>query len=68
MSLKAVHIAFIVLAILLAAGLGLWAVRDHSSSGSIANLSLGAASFTAAVALTAYLFWFFRKMKKVTTL
>lgn len=65
MSLKAVHICFIVLAEALAWGFGIWAVRDYSASRNLVNLSLGIGSIAGAVALIGYLFWFLQKMRKV---
>ena len=65
MSLKAVHICFILLATALAAGFGYWAVRDYSLSGNSVNLYLGIGSFALGAALIVYLFWFLSKMKKV---
>lgn len=65
MSLKALHICFIVLSILLALGFGIWAVRNFESSRNLVTLVLGAGSFVGSLVLTGYLFWFVSKMKKV---
>ncbi|GEM_PF-405879 len=59
MSLKAVHICFIVLSIALAAGFGYWALAHP------AYLYLGIISFAGALALALYLFRFTQKMKKI---
>lgn len=58
MSLKAVHIFFILLSIALAAGFGAWAVRNYQTTGSLVNLWLGIASFACGAALVGYLVWF----------
>lgn len=65
MSLKVVHICFIVAATALAVGFGFWGLRNYSRPGEGLNLFLGAGSFLAAVALVIYLFWFLSEMKKV---
>ncbi len=54
MSLKAFHIVFILLSILLAAGLGIWAFN-------FSHVTAGIGAFAGAVALSYYLFWFIRK-------
>lgn len=64
MSLKAFHIFFIVLAVALAVGFGVWGIQDYATSQSRVNLGLAASSFLGAGALTAYLLWFLRKIKK----
>jgi len=63
MSLKAVHIFFILLSITLAGGFGIWAVRNYSATGSLVNGALGIASFACGVALVMYLVWFVIKIK-----
>ena len=65
MSLKAVHICFISLSILLAFGFGVWAVQGYSSSENLLFLTLGIASLVVGVFLIGYLFWFVSKMKKI---
>ena len=65
MSLKAVHICFILSAIILAVGFGFWAIRNYSYSGNLVNLYLGIGSFVSGIAFSVYLFFFIRKMKKV---
>jgi hypothetical protein len=66
-SLKAVHICFIILATGLAVGFGFWALRDYSASKNLTYLILGISSFVIGAALVGYLFWFVVKMKKVGT-
>ena len=57
MSLKAFHIFFILVSIALTVWLGFFAMP--------ANTAAGAASFAASVVLTAYLFWFLAKLKRM---
>ena len=64
MSLKIVHVCFILSAAVMMAGFGFWGVRDASGSGSGIHFWLGAGSFPVAGALVVYLFWFLSKMKK----
>lgn len=59
MSLKAFHIFFILLASVLAEGLGVWAIGRWRAIG-VASLTLG-------VLLLFYLVWFWRTMKKVSS-
>ena len=65
MSLKALHVCFIILSILLALGFGVWAVRDFVFTKNLMNLGMGAFSFLGGVVLIGYLFWFLSKMKRV---
>ena len=65
MSLKALHICFIVLSILLAIGFGVWAVRNFESSRNVTTLALGVGSLVGSILLMGYLFWFVSKMKRV---
>lgn len=58
MSLKAIHICFILLAITLAVGTGYWALREGRLYFAIGSFAVGAG-------LLVYLFWFLVKMKKV---
>ncbi len=59
MSLRAFHILFIVLSIVLSAGCAWWAFANK------AGMVFGAASAIAAVALTLYFIQFLRKSKKL---
>lgn len=58
MSLKVVHICFILLATALAFGLGMWSLQRDFWLG-------GVASFAGGVLLVGYLFWFLKKMKRL---
>ena len=57
MSLKAVHILFILLSLVLTLGLGFWGLRHQPV--------LGVASFSGGGVLVIYLLWFFSKMRKI---
>jgi len=63
MSLKSFHIFFILLSIILAFAFGVWGVRDYGVTGRTMHLGLGIASFISSLALSYYLFGFFRKIK-----
>ena len=64
MNLKAFHIFFISAATVLAAGLGVWCLREHAQAGDGAGVLAGAvASFAAAIGLVVYGAWFLRKVK-----
>ncbi len=63
MSLKAFHIVFIILSTALAVGLGVWATRDFTQSGSWVHLCLGVGSFIGSIVLVYYGVWFLRKLK-----
>ena len=65
MSLKAFHIVFVTLSTILAAGFGIWAIRDYQSHGDLGSLSIGVASLLGAVALIVYGRWFLQKLKGV---
>jgi hypothetical protein len=65
MSLKAFHIVFIVFSTLLALALGGWCIWINLVEGAPVFLAGAVASFAAAVALTIYGVWFYRKMKRL---
>ncbi len=65
MSLKAVHIFFITVATLIAAGFGLWSIRQYLATGSGGDLLLTILAVSAAISLPVYGVWFLKKMKKV---
>ena len=68
MSLKAFHIFFIVVSIVMSTGVGIWATQDFAESGSWGYLTLGVGSFVTSVALAVYGVWFLRKLKHVSYL
>lgn len=65
MSLKAFHLLFISLAILLVIGFGVWSLVNYSSSNALLDLSVGIVSLLAAMGLIAYETWFLRRLKHV---
>lgn len=66
MSLKIVHVCFILLAAALAVGFGFWGVRQPQTAGHTINFYLGLGSFALGLGLAIYLFWFLSKMKKIS--
>jgi hypothetical protein len=65
MSLKAFHIAFIALAILLALGFALWMFLTDMKASAAARVTGGGCSIIVASALTAYGIRFLKKLKHV---
>ena len=65
MSLKAVHVFFITVATLIAAGFGVWSIQQYTATGSGGDLLLTILAVSAAVSLPIYGVWFLKKMKKV---
>jgi len=63
MSLKAFHICFVSLASALAFAFAGWALPSRPTPGGAAYGTLGVLSLLAGVALIAYGFWFWRKMR-----
>jgi hypothetical protein len=68
MSLKAFHVFFIVVSILLLAGMAAWGVNDHLTHGSPTNLAMGAGSGVLSLGLLVYLRSFLKKLKGVSYL
>ncbi len=68
MSLKAFHVFFVLVSIVLAVGFGFWGARDFVEHGNRVSLALGIGSFVAGVALVVYSGWFLRKMRNVSFL
>jgi len=68
MSLKAFHIFFIVVSILLACGFGGWMIQRYAHDGNILTLAGGIASFLTGAALAFYGVRFLRKLKHVSYL
>ena len=68
MSLKAFHIIFVSLSVLLSLGFGLWAVLQYMHVHSIGFLAVAIESMAFAVVLVCYGFWFLRKLKNVSFL
>jgi hypothetical protein len=67
MSLKAFHIAFIIISTLLAIGFGAWELKGYATSNDGLQLAAGVASFVFAVGLVIYGIRFMRKLKHVPT-
>ena len=65
MSLKAVHVFFVTVATLIAAGFGLWSIQQYGATGSAGDLLMTIRAVAAAIGLPIYGFWFLRKLKKV---
>lgn len=65
MTLKAFHILFIVLSILLAFAFGAWGMRAHSTQGESIYRNLGLVSFGVGAGLVLYGVWFLRKTKGI---
>lgn len=65
MSLKAVHVFFITIATLIAAGFGVWSVQQYSATGVAGDLLLTILAIAAAISLPVYGVWFLKKMKNV---
>ncbi len=66
MSLKAFHVFFVLVSIVLSVGCGVWLFRRYQQSGGFAEVACAVLSFAAAVALIAYFVWFLRKHKRVS--
>lgn len=66
MSLKGVHIAFIVVSLILCAGFGAWAIADWRESGESISLYMGVGSFVGGIVLAIYGVWFLKKLRGVS--
>ena len=68
MSLKAFHLIFIIAAIVLAVGFGIWLAHNFFAGGGAANLIGAFLSFAVAVGLGIYERYFLKKTKNVSYL
>ena len=69
MSLKAFHLVFIIAAIMLAVGFGVWSLMNYFSPHGLAwDLVWGVGSLAAGVALVIYERYFLKKLKNVSYL
>lgn len=68
MSLKAFHVLFIVVSILLALGFGIWELLTYRDTGAVLDLVLGIASLLAGVGLVFYLRAVLKKLKNISYL
>lgn len=65
MSLRAFHLLFITLSVVLAAFLAAWAIGQYQMSGDVVYLGAGAASLASAGALVMYAAAFRRKTRSL---
>ena len=65
MSLKGFHIVFITFSTLLALVCGFWCIRVNQAAGAPVYLAGAIVCFAAAVGLTVYGVWFYKKMKRL---
>ena len=65
MSLKAFHIVFIIVSVLLSFGFGVWGVYTHLSFGNVTFLIMGVISFVIGIALIIYGINFMKKLKHI---
>ncbi len=63
MSLKAFHLVFITLSVLLAFGFGVWAIALWRQYGQLSSAAIGVVSLLIAVGLLGYGVWFWRKLR-----
>lgn len=63
MSLRVVHILFIVCALVLCVGYGVWSLQTPGLGDRSVRTGLGVVSLAASVALVVYLKWFVSKQK-----
>lgn len=64
MSLKAFHVFFVAIAILMCVSLGVWGVRTEAADSSLSPFLLGIVGFVGAVTLGVYGFWMLKKLKR----
>jgi multidrug transporter EmrE-like cation transporter len=68
MSLKAIHIVFIIASMLLCVGFGAWAVDQYSHEHGTAELCYAIGSGVVFVTLAVYGWYFLKKLKKISYL
>lgn len=69
MSLKAIHILFVLASISLAIGFGGWGVRQYTSgAGGVVDLAMGIGSIVLAIGLLVYGKYFLKKLKHISYL
>jgi len=68
MSLKALHIVFIVASVVLALGFGVWSLSEYAHEGARNNLWFGIGSLVAGVALIFYGKAVLKKLKNISYL
>jgi hypothetical protein len=65
MSLKAFHVLFIIISILLTALVGVWGVHQYVVHESGSSLALGGVFFFSGLGLVVYLLWYLPKLKEL---
>lgn len=68
MSLKAFHIVFVMISILLCLGFGLWAINEFRTDHDRVTLMVGIGSLLGCVVLGVYGRWFLKKLQGVSYL
>ena len=66
MSLKAFHVFFLIVSILLLAFLSFWGIENYQESKNVVNLALGVAALPACAILSWYFTWFLKKLRNVS--
>lgn len=66
MSLKAFHLVFMIVVLLLSLGVGAWGLRVQEVDGQGWPMQLGVASLVLAVATMGYGLWFLKKLKHLS--
>ncbi len=66
MSLKAFHVFFVAVSVLLAGGSGWWALNEYRNEGGAGHLTMGVASLLGGIGLIVYGRWFLRKLRGVS--
>ena len=64
MSLKAFHIAFVILSVITTLGFGIWALREYTRLHASGALVMGLVSLVVSVALVIYGIKFMQKLKR----
>jgi uncharacterized membrane protein len=65
MSLKAFHLVFIIAAIALDIGFGIWLINNYFTGGGVLNLIFAVVSFAVGVGLIFYERYFLKKTKDI---
>jgi len=68
MSLKAIHIVFVVASLILTAFFGVWAFRQYAQEGARVDLLYGVLSIVAFAGLLVYGRYFLKKLKHISYL
>jgi hypothetical protein len=64
MSLKAFHVFFVAIAILMCLSFGVWGIRTESMDNSSTPLALGIVGFAGAAILAVYGVWMLKKLRR----